>query len=78
MGLTMGCAKCHNHKYDPITQEEYYQAFAIFNQTADADRPDESPNLESPTAEMIELARLLDPQIAPLRAAHRRSAAGRD
>ena len=67
MGLTMGCAKCHNHKYDPITQEQYYQAFALFNQTADADRPDESPTLEAPTPEMIELAARLDPQIAALK-----------
>lgn len=67
MGLTMGCAKCHNHKYDPITQEQYYQAFALFNQTADADRPDESPNLEAPTPAMVELAQRLDPQIAALK-----------
>ena len=38
MGLTMGCAKCHTHKYDPIAQKEYYRFFAIFNQTEDADR----------------------------------------
>ena len=38
MGLTMGCAQCHTHKYDPITNREYYQLFAIFNQTEDADR----------------------------------------
>jgi mono/diheme cytochrome c family protein len=46
MGLTMGCAQCHTHKYDPIAQDEYYAMFAVFNQTADADRADESPTLE--------------------------------
>ena len=31
MGLTLGCARCHNHKYDPFTQKEYYQLTAYFN-----------------------------------------------
>ncbi|MCR9291964.1 MAG: PSD1 and planctomycete cytochrome C domain-containing protein [bacterium] len=46
MGLTMGCAQCHTHKYDPFTQQEYFQLFAIFNQTQDADRKDEQPVLD--------------------------------
>ncbi len=43
MGTTMACAQCHTHKYDPITQEEYFRFFAFFNNTEDADRRDESP-----------------------------------
>jgi hypothetical protein len=43
MGTTMGCAQCHTHKYDPITNEEYFKMFAILNNTEDADRTDESP-----------------------------------
>ena len=32
MGVTLGCARCHNHKFDPFTQKEFYQMFAYFNQ----------------------------------------------
>ena len=45
MGTTMACAQCHNHKYDPISQEDYFRLFAILNNTEDADRSDESPTL---------------------------------
>ncbi len=35
LGLTVGCSQCHNHKYDPLQQVEYYQLFAFFNSTQD-------------------------------------------
>ena len=45
MGTTMGCCQCHTHKYDPFSHREYYELFAFFNQTADADRYDQEPLL---------------------------------
>ena len=35
MGLTMGCARCHDHKYDPISQRDYFELFAFFNNTVE-------------------------------------------
>lgn len=35
MGLTVGCARCHDHKYDPFSQEDYYQLFSFFNSTVE-------------------------------------------
>jgi len=59
MGLTFGCAECHTHKFDPITHEDYYSTFAIFNQTADADANDDSPKIATPTrAQQSELAKI--------------------
>ena len=35
MGLTLGCARCHDHKYDPISQKDYFQLFGFFNSTVE-------------------------------------------
>jgi hypothetical protein len=54
LGLTAGCAQCHDHKFDPISQREYYQLYAFFNNVPEKgliteDNP--APTLEVPTAE---------------------------
>ena len=67
MGLTMGCAKCHTHKFDPISHKEYYSFYAIFNQTADTDRPDDAPFVNAPTQQYENRIRLIDEQISQVR-----------
>ncbi len=68
MGTSMACAQCHTHKYDPITQVEYFRSFAFFNNTADADKPDESPILPFWTDELSAKKADLEKQVADLEA----------
>jgi hypothetical protein len=46
LGLTVGCAQCHDHKFDPVSQREFYQLFAFFNNC-------DEPTLELPTPEQV-------------------------
>jgi hypothetical protein len=54
MGLTVGCARCHDHKFDPISQKDYYRFFAFFNTIGekglDGKSGNAAPILEMPTA----------------------------
>ena len=52
MGTTFACAQCHDHKYDPFSQQEYFQFFAFFNNTADGGSS-APPVLPLPTAEQV-------------------------
>ena len=47
LGLTLGCARCHDHKYDPISQREYFGLFAYFNRSVERGlvSPDDPPPL---------------------------------
>jgi len=55
LGLTLGCTRCHNHKYDPFTQKEFYQLFAYFNNVPEFGRAmkygNSPPLIPAPTKE---------------------------
>lgn len=53
LGLTIGCAQCHDHKYDPISQREYYQLYAFFNSTGFDGSDPTAPRIDVPSNEQM-------------------------
>lgn len=56
LGLTLNCCRCHDHKFDPIQQKEYYQLFAFFNQTpvdGSGGNPQTPPVISMPSKEQM-------------------------
>jgi hypothetical protein len=68
LGLTVGCARCHNHKFDPISQREYYQLYAYFNNIPEDGRAsnygNSAPWLAAPTREQQKKLDRLSGEIA--------------
>jgi hypothetical protein len=68
LGLTMGCARCHDHKYDPLTQRDYYSLFAFFNNVPERglvyNFGNDEPMIKAPTPEMESRLAALDQGLA--------------
>jgi hypothetical protein len=73
MGTTIACAQCHTHKYDPLSQKEFFGLFAIFNNTEDADRKDESPLLTRFTPDQLEKKAKLEAELVAVERSLQRS-----
>ncbi len=71
LGLTVGCARCHDHKYDPITQKEYYELFAYFNNVPEKGKAfkygNSPPFVKAPTPEQERRLAEMDATLANLR-----------
>lgn len=68
LGLSVGCAKCHDHKYDPISQKNYYELFSFFNNVKEAgqiswDDAMPSPTLLLPTPQQEKIVQFINTQI---------------
>ncbi len=76
MGLTMGCARCHDHKYDPFSTKEYYQLISIFDNVPESGRAVKFGNSEPwVTAPTTEQARKLAKRDSKLKAARKKLSA---
>ncbi len=67
LGMTMGCTRCHNHKYDPFTQKDYYSLFAYFNNIPERGRyfkfGNTPPFLAAPTPDQEQRLSQLDAKL---------------
>ncbi len=71
LGLTVGCGRCHDHKYDPISQKEYYQLYAYWNSIAEVGGVDRrsgtgAPVLELPNDEQKEKIAKIEKSVSDL------------
>ena len=69
LGISVGCAKCHDHKYDPISQKNYYELFSFFNNVKEAGQISwndalPTPTLMLPTAEQDKMLHFINTQIS--------------
>ena len=71
MGLTLGCARCHDHKYDPFTQKEFYSLFAYFNNVPERGKAfkygNSPPFIQAPTPQQQVELKELDAEVAAAR-----------
>jgi len=68
MGSTLGCAQCHDHKYDPFSQKEFFELFAFFNQTEDADRNNDQPTMRAPSLANLAASKAVELELTAARA----------
>jgi mono/diheme cytochrome c family protein len=68
LGLTLGCARCHDHKFDPVTQKEFYRLFAYFNNVPERGKAikfgNSPPMIKSPTREQQAQLRKMEERLA--------------
>jgi hypothetical protein len=60
LGLTIQCAQCHSHKYDPLTQEEYYRIFAFLNETHEANAAVYTPEEQMQRSDIFRQVRAIE------------------
>ncbi|MGE3309486.1 MAG: PSD1 and planctomycete cytochrome C domain-containing protein [Limisphaerales bacterium] len=68
LGLTLNCAECHTHKYDPVTHEEYYRLYAFFNNTTDGGNYSAAPSVPVPKPDLSDTFDHLKRRLAKARA----------
>jgi mono/diheme cytochrome c family protein len=72
LGLTVGCCKCHDHKYDPIAQKEYYSLFAFFNNidgpAQDGNAANTPPSMRVPSGDQVAVLERIKQKEAAVRA----------
>ena len=67
LGLSVACARCHDHKFDPITTRDYYALAGVFANTQQVDRPVLPPDLAEPVRLAKEQISKLEAELAPIK-----------